>query len=293
MRILITGASGMLGSTAAVELGKSYEVYATGNTTFESVPFENYQAFDLGSEDYTALLDWADPDVILHAAALTNGNFCQENPVTAFDLNGVTLDKFIRQSKDHVKIIYISTDAVFSSSSSLSLEDDCVSPENVYGKSKELGEFFLRNSAKNYCILRTTIVGLNILHRKNSFVEWIINAANSNEKIGLFNDVFFNPISIWDFIEEIKTNIIPNDIKGIYHLAGSEVCTKYEFGSRLIHEMNLSDEYLSASSILSFADRAKRCTDQTLSVEKYEREFQKTMPTIEQTIKAIKNNYNE
>ena len=146
---------------------------------------------------------WSNPDLIIHCAAITDGNFCQKNPFQAFNVNGLSMQKILDSTESKVKIIYISTDAVFSSLSSNACEDDFTRPDNIYGKSKELGEFFLLNSDRNYLILRTTIVGKNINLSKEGFLEWILNSVKNNNKVNLFEDVLFNPITIWDLIEEI------------------------------------------------------------------------------------------
>ena len=170
MRILVTGVSGMLGSSLAVELSQKHKVFGTGNSVM-SLPID-YRIFDLSNESYKELIDWSQPELIIHCAALTNGNYCQNNPLEAFNVNGCATKKLMDASEDHVKIMYVSTDAVFSSSLHMAKEIDCSSPENVYGKSKELGEFFLLNSNRDYLILRTTIVGLNAYRDKEGFVEW-------------------------------------------------------------------------------------------------------------------------
>ena len=79
MRILITGVSGMLGAFLYKILEKENEVYGTGNSIFEEEP-SNYKVFDLKSENYNEIIKWSNPDLIILSGALTNGNYCNENP---------------------------------------------------------------------------------------------------------------------------------------------------------------------------------------------------------------------
>jgi dTDP-4-dehydrorhamnose reductase len=291
LNVLITGASGMLGATLAYEFKSSYNVYATGNSGFTG-QYSNYRRFDLKSESYEELIEWSDPDVIIHSAALTSGNYCEEHPNEAFDINGMSVQKFLASTKDDVKIIYISTDAVFPSSMHLANEEHCVSPENIYGKSKELGEFFLRTAVnRNHTIIRTTIVGLNLNAEKEGFVEWILNSSKNDKQFGLFTDVLFSPISIWHLAREIEFLINANKINSeILHIAG-ELCSKYQFGIELLKSLNLPTKTLSKALISSFEDRAKRSNDQSLDSAYYQKKYKRRLPTLDEIISTIKKHY--
>lgn len=291
MRILVTGSLGMLGANLVAKLSKLHKVFSTDCEKL-NVLNQNYMFFDLQNEKYDDLIDWSKPDIIIHCAAITNGNYCQKNPYKAFSVNGYSLKKFIDSTKSSVKIIYISTDAVFSSSTSYPTEIYSTNPENVYGKSKELGEFFLINSHRDYIIMRTTIVGKNINPKREGFLEWIINSVNNKSCVTLFSDVTFNPISIWDFIHEIEFLINnPKFYKNIFHVCGIENTTKYDFGLKLIDDMNLENKYIVKSKITEFSHRAKRSNDQTLDCSKYINLTKRYLPGLNETIESIKLNY--
>ena len=290
-RILITGASGMLGSSLALSLSKKYIVFGTGNSKMSSL--SNYMKFDLLSNSYKKLIDWSQPDIIIHCAALTNGSYCEKNYQEAFNINGYSVKKLINFTNNKVKIIYVSSDAVFSSKLHVPTETDFTEPENIYGKSKELGEFFLLNAGRDYLILRTTIVGNNINKLDSrGFVEWILNSVKDEQKITLFSDVLFNPISIWDFIDEIVFLIKEDNFyNNIFHLCGTEIISKYDFCIRLIEEYKLNKDFVIKSKITDFKDRAKRSNNQTMNSSKYINLTKRSLPKVSKTIKTIKLNY--
>ena len=291
--ILITGASGMLGATLVDFFKNDYNVYGTGKSEFQDAKFR-YKKFDLMSQNYDNLIAWANPNIIIHCGALTNGNYCEENPNESFNVNGISVQKILNATNSNVKVIYISTDAVFPSSLHLAKESDCVYPENVYGKSKELGEFFLNTAInRDFIIIRTTIVGLKINKQKSGFVDWIINTINNNQELGLFTDVIFTPISIWSLAEELAFLIKSNNLNSETVHIGGELCTKYEFGKTLLETLNIPTTKLMKSSILSFRDRAKRCTDQSLDSSFYKQKYKRSLPTLKQTVNTIKQYYNE
>ena len=287
-KILVTGASGMLGATLVNHLSQNYDVYATGKSIFKK-QFKKYLKFDLSRSCYKKLFQWSDPDLIVHCAAITDGNFCENNPKKAYLINSKSISKLIAYSKKKVKIIYISTDAVFPSTLSMCNEKDITSPENIYGKSKELAEKELIKSDRNYIIIRTTIVGLNINNKKQGFVEWILNSSKKNKKISLFDDVLFNPISIWDLSKEIDFVIQSGLKNGIYHISGSEVISKFNFGISLLNFLNFETKNITKGKIINFTKRAKRSTDQTLDSSKYEKLTKRKLPNVKKTITKFKN----
>lgn len=291
MNVLITGATGMFGSVLSETLNSSLNIYTTGRSLNNLGKEQNYKSFDLKSNSYKELIEWANPDIIIHCAAITDGNYCKDKPLEAFNVNGISVKKIIDATDPKVKIIYISTDAVFPANLHLAKETDLVSPESIYAKSKELGEFFLMQSDRNYTIIRTTIVGGKTKRAANSFVEWIVNSVTQQLEITLFDDVIFTPISVWDLATEIDNVIIPNNVEGTYHITGSEICSKYNFGKDLINELGLELRFVKKGSIEDFAERAGRSNDQTLSIEKYSLEFDRKLPGLVRTIKQIKSSY--
>ena len=164
---------------------------------------------------------------------------------------------------------------------------------NIYGKSKELGEKLLISSNKKYYIIRTTIVGKNLNKSKQSFVEWIIKSSKNNDKITLFDDVIFTPISVFDFAIELIF-LIKGDIqKGIYHISGKSKLSKYDFGKKLLDSMNYSSKNILKGKITNFTSRANRSNDQTLDCSFYMSKTKRDLPDIDKTINSINLNYYE
>ena len=291
--ILITGSSGMLGGALCKELSKYYNIYCTGKSSYKSFDYR-YKKFNLSSKNYDELIKWSNPNIIILSGAITDGNYCNENPLEANLINGISVKKFLKSTNQSVKIIYISTDAVFSNKTYLAKENDLTNPKSVYGKSKELGEYYLLNSNRKFIIIRTTIIGLNSNKNKKGFVEWIINSSINEEKIKLFQDVIFNPISIWDLSKEIlyliKTSKFNNKI---FHISGDELITKYKFGIKLLKELNLPTNNIKVGNITSFKNRVKRSTDQSLDCTLYKNLHNRKLPNIDLTLNSIKKKYYE
>ncbi len=280
----------MLGASFVDALQGEFEVFATAGSDFDENRAQNFKIFDLKQESYDELISWSQPDAVVHCAALTNGNYCEQNPEEAFLVNGFSSKKLLEATGEQTRIIYVSTDAVFPSDTSWVKESDCPKPESVYGKSKELGEFFLLHSSRQVTVLRTTVVGLNINNSRSGFVEWILNSSTQSEQISLFDDVVFTPISIWKFIELTRSIILREIDARILHLVSEDSCTKYQFGIELLKSLGMSHDHIGKGSILTFSKRAKRSTDQTLSSRQTAELLKQRLPEIKEVIQDIKEN---
>jgi dTDP-4-dehydrorhamnose reductase len=284
-KILVTGASGMLGACLVKFWSNKYNVFATSRSNFSDNTAKNYKIFDLKSENYGELIKWAKPDIIVHCAAITNVDYCEENPEEAMIINGESVRKLI-DSAPNAKLIFISTDAVFPCQTHLVTENIRTGPKNIYGKSKEYGENFIKNSLKNNCIVRTTIIGKNINTYKQGFVDWIINSIKKGKSITLFDDVFFTPISIWHLADELEW-IINNHVPKILHISGSEITTKYEFVYRLCKKMGLDTSLIKSGSINDAKFKAERAKDQTLDSSLYISLSKHKLPNLEENIEIL------
>ncbi len=284
-KILITGASGMLGATLVNLWNKRYDVYATAGSDFTENPAKHFKKFNLKSRDYQPLSKWIKPDVIIHCAALTSHEYCQTNPKEAMLVNGDSVKKLL-EVFPKAKLIFISTDAVFPLNTRLANEKIKTGPVTVYGKSKELGEKYILNLAKNGCIIRTTIVGKNINSNKQSFTEWIVSSLKKNKEITLYEDVIFSPITIWHLAKELEW-IIGNKVPKILHVAGSEIISKYDFGYSLCKELNLDINLIIRGKLNQNDLKIKRSHDQTLNCSFYQKLSDHKLPNLEKTIKSL------
>lgn len=286
-KILITGASGMLGASL-VDLWKNkYDVYATAGNDFLENTASKFKKFDLKSENYQILSEWVKPDVIIHCAALTSHEFCQANPKEAMTVNGESTRKLITEFPK-IKLIFISSDAVFPLDTHLAKESNLTVPVTIYGKSKELGEKYVLSMSENGCVVRTTIVGKNINSGKQSFAEWIINSVKNNIKINLFKDVLFTPISIWDFANELEW-ILKNKAPKVLHIGGKGITNKYTFGLELCKKMKLNTKLILPSKLNS--TKIVRSHDQTLDCRLYEKISGHNLPDLNDTIRSLYNHF--
>jgi len=291
MRILITGASGMLGATFIEKWRDKFEIFATDKESFTNSPAKNFMGFDMLNDSYDVLINWAKPDVIIHCAAITNVDYCEDNTEQAMAVNAESVNKSLKYGSN-ARLIFISSDAVFPDGIYMATEKDQTSPENIYGKTKEAGEKYIKDASGNHIAIRTTIVGKNINPSYQGFVEWIVNSVKNGKEIMLFEDVLFTPITIWHLANEIEW-IISSNISGIIHVAGCEPISKYDFGKKICEGLELDTNLIKKGSMDNVKFNAKRSNDQTLDSGFYNSISNRTLPSADETVNIIVKHFQE
>ena len=193
-RILITGGSGILGTnwgcikrhTWDVTLGIHVNLVALANVNTAHINLEDIESL---GEEINAL----NPDLVVHAAAMTNVDQCEMNYDLAKHINADLAGNIaLVTAKNNIPLIYISTDQIFAGDKSYYSEAEKVSPLNNYGKSKALGELKVLSVNKDALIVRTNFFGWGSI-RRQSFTDWLILGLRSGRELTMFEDVFFYP----------------------------------------------------------------------------------------------------
>ena len=181
--VLVTGAKGQLGSDLVLLLKLSgYKVFGMGKSELDIT----------NEEEVNKVVSFIKPDIIVHCAAYTQVDKAESDPDAAFLINGMgTRNIAIAAERNHSKLVYISTDYVFNGSSTTPYHEfSPVSPINIYGSSKLVGETMVRDFHSQFFIVRTSwVFGLE----GNNFVKTMLKLSSEKEKIRVVNDQFGSP----------------------------------------------------------------------------------------------------
>lgn len=224
MKILITGAYGMLGSDLR-EVLKNQELIVTGSK-------------DLDITDEEKVIDFIcenSPDLVINAAAYTAVDDCETNYDDAYAVNALGPKNLaIACNKQDIPLIHISTDYVFDGSKRTPLiETDKLGPQSAYGKTKLAGEKFIQENTDKYFILRTAwLYGLH----GNNFVKTMLELAENHDEITVVHDQVGSPTYSFD-LAVATTNLLFSDKYGIYHVTNEGACSWCEF-AKLIFELS-------------------------------------------------------
>lgn len=235
MKILITGARGQLGS----ELCRCFERGFTELGTPEILKLDNeITAADLDELDISdknaveELFSEKRFDAVINCAAYTNVNGCETEPDTAFRANSIgPLNLAMSAEKIGAELVHISTDYVFSGDGNTPYREwDNVCPQSVYGKSKLLGEQYVREHCRRYYIVRTAwLYG----YTGNNFVKTMIRINREKGGCRVVNDQFGNPTNAADLAHHLL-KLLGSERYGIYHGTGNGVCSWFEFARKIV-----------------------------------------------------------
>ena len=235
MKLLITGARGQLGTElqallqeGGCSLGTLPESIRKANVIPISSDSLNYDDIDSVRGCFSAL----SPDVIINCVAYTNVNACEAERDDAFRLNALVPRNFaIAAEESGSVLIHVSTDYVFDGRTDEPYHEwDLCNPQNVYGKSKLMGEQYVREFCRRYMVVRTS--WLYGRHGGN-FVKAILKAAEEKGIVKIVNDQFGNPTNAEDLAYHLLRLANTCDY-GLYHCTGNGVCTWYDFAYEFI-----------------------------------------------------------
>jgi len=279
--ILVTGASGLLGSNIIMHLqSKNEATVALYNS--KSISVTNVQCIkaDITNERVIKEIIYSlKPDSIIHCAALTNVDWCEKHPSDAYNINA-NATRFIAEAAHEINalLFYISTDSVFDGKKGNYKESDCPNPVNTYAKSKLRGESEIIKSGVEYCIARTNIHGWN-LQNKFSLSEWILNKLETKQKVPAFFDVTFSPLLVND-LATIILDMVKKRSTGLYHIGSSDFCNKFEFACKLADVFDLEKSLIHPVSIDDMSLIAKRPKNMSLNTTKVCTTLKRKMPDI-------------
>lgn len=235
MKILITGSKGQLGN-------ELQDIIKSGKCDICNMPerVKEYEviALDVGDLDITSfesvkkVLEKEKPDVVINCAAATNVDGCESNVDLAFKINALgPRNLAIICEKIDAKLVQVSTDYVFSGQGIKALtEFDLTAPYSVYGKTKLLGESYVRDFSSKYFIVRTAWLYGKV---GKNFVYTMMKLGEEKEVLNVVNDQRGNPTNANDLAYHIL-KLIETEEYGVYHCTGKGECSWYDFASEIM-----------------------------------------------------------
>jgi dTDP-4-dehydrorhamnose reductase len=282
MRILITGVSGLLGlnlalsaagRTSVTESAGSNEIFGvTHQHILHNAPFHVLQADLLERGALERLLDTVQPDWVIHCAALANLDDCEADPDLAHRLNAelpgrlATLVAKGGARAKPMRLVHISTDAVFDGVRGGYGEEDAPNPLGVYARTKLAGERAVTAADPLAIVARVNLFGWSLVGRR-SLAEFFINNLSAGKKVMGFTDVYFCPLLAND-LAGVLIHMLVTQLSGLYHVVSREATSKYDFGVAVARRFGLDEGLITPTPVAASELKAPRSPNLTLRTEK-------------------------
>jgi dTDP-4-dehydrorhamnose reductase len=294
MKILITGANGLLGQHLIQELlHQQFTVVATSKGP-SRLPFEpsdqfSYRTLDITDElNLESVMEEERPDVVVHAAAMTQVDECEKNPDLCEKVNVYGTTQLLVDAEAHSKyIIYLSTDFVFDGLNGLYREDDDLRPINFYGFTKMQAEAIMHTSEIPWAIVRTCLVYGNPLQgTRSNIVNWVRESLQEGEPIKVVSDQLRTPTYVGDLAKGI-VEMIKRKATGIYHLSGKEQLSPYQMALKTADHFSLDKSLITEVTADTFTQPAKRPPSTGFNISKAEKELSYKPMSFEEGLKQM------
>ncbi|MFN8369936.1 MAG: NAD(P)-dependent oxidoreductase [Bacteriovoracaceae bacterium] len=250
MKLLITGISGFLGFNLYSNMSNKFEIIGTHSKNILKIKNWCSVKLDLTNEsDIQKLFNHYNPDLVIHAAAITKLNDCDQNPTLTNQVN-VNSTKILAKlcGLNNRRFIFISTDLVFDGKSSgLYSETDATNPINLYAKSKVTSENFLLNMQDlDYTIMRMPLMfGDGGPYGKSSSYD-LIEKLKKGENYSLFTNEFRTPLTGHEAAKAIS--YLLNCPEKIIHIGGPEKINRFDLGKMICNKFNFNINLLKPTS---------------------------------------------
>ncbi|HKK19772.1 MAG TPA: SDR family oxidoreductase [Opitutales bacterium] len=254
MKILLTGASGLLGNAyAKAAVRRGHEVVALANKNLPAAPgLSRSLLLDLRApEALTSLCLEMWPDVIVNCAAVSSPAVVEADPKAAEKIN-VALPRHLAQLSNHLgaRLIHISTDMVFDGRSEEPYRStDMPAPTSLYGQTKLMSEReVLEHAPEDPVVLRIPILMGNSPGGQRSVHEKLIAAVHAGQRPKLFCDEIRQPASTENVAEVMLELSERRDLHGLFHWAGSETLSRFEMGRRILRHFGMDPNAIESIS---------------------------------------------
>lgn len=248
-KVLITGGSGLLGTSLIEQYKQNNQVYST----YLHIQPKHTPSIRLDLLDTDLIIKTIEkisPDLIIHTAAAKDISWCQNNWKAAHVINVEGTRHIVRAAESiGARLIYISTDAVFDGVRGSYNESDEVTPVNVYGKTKYDGENECLHYKKSL-VLRSSFYGFSIYREKESFIPNSVRKLSEGETVCAATDRVSNPLEI-SLLSSIIYELEKKNLEGIFHIGcinnmsnfevGKKIAEVFGYDSSLIRETKFSE----------------------------------------------------
>jgi dTDP-4-dehydrorhamnose reductase len=273
VRVLITGASGMLGGRLAELLAGRFEVVAARHEAPTPPELAQVPLDLLDATSIETALERSRADAVLHSAALADADRCEADPALAERCNveaSATLARACRLRG--VRLVALSTDLVFDGREAFVREDRVPRPILQYGRTKLLGEEAVLDGHPDAAVARVALVLGRGFGRRGSASEGIAWALRAGRPLRLFTDQYRTPVDDRSAADALA-ELLAGRGRGRDHVGGPERLSPPAPGLRVARVLGLDPGPIEAVTQAAVALGAPRPADVSLDSGRAMREL--------------------
>lgn len=276
--IFLTGGTSLFGSAFLNFIPKNSKVIVVEHklkNQFKHPRIQTVKLNILNKKTLSQLISRDKPDVIVHAAAISNVDYCQSHKKEAWQVNVLGTNNVLEASIDkNIHFIYLSSNAVFDGKKDIYEEKDLPNPVNFYGKTKYQSESLVQKYSNYWTIVRPiTMYGWEPEGSRKNPVTWVLKNLSAKKSLKIVDDVYLNPLFNLD-LGQVAWKIIANESLGIYHVAGAEILNRYQWALKTAVTFSLDPNLISPVPSSFFTGKIATRPQKTIySIEKIKKEF--------------------
>ncbi|HVN56307.1 MAG TPA: SDR family oxidoreductase [Anaerolineaceae bacterium] len=287
MRILISGASGLLGLNLAIQASSGHAVTGVVHEhVLKGLPFP-VLARDLGKPDAAAaLFDEVQPEAVIHCAAMANIDECEAEPERAMRINADLPGWLAGEARRcGVRLIHLSTDAVFDGEKGDYREEDAPNPLGVYARTKLAGERKVLEANPEALVARVNFYGWSLSGKRSLAEQFYYHLAAGRPMQG-FTDVYFCPLLV-NQLAELLIDLAESRLAGLYHLFSPECMSKYKFGIAIARKFGLDETLIRPTPLTQSGLKAARSPNLRMCSEKINLALSRPLPGQAEGLKGF------
>jgi dTDP-4-dehydrorhamnose reductase len=264
MKILITGANGLLGQKLVELLTPMPTVAliatARGANRNALVAGYTYQSLDITQpNEIVEVLEAHKPNVVIHTAAMTNVDQCETEKELCWAMNVTAVANIANTcAKNNIHLVHLSTDFIFDGSKGPYHENDAPSPISYYGESKLAAEEAVLAAGGTWSIARTILVYgvVNDMSRSN-IILWVKGSLEAGKAINVVTDQFRTPTLAEDLAMGCWL-IAQKTAKGVFNISGKDLLTPNQMAHLTADYFGLDKSLIIEADSSTFSQPAKR-----------------------------------
>lgn len=278
MKILITGANGLLGQklVALIQKDNSIHLIATARTKLiPRLSRGEFHSLDISNRDAVdEVIAATKPDVIINTAAMTQVDECELNHEACWKANVSSVENLVNAcSLTNAHLVHLSTDFIFDGTYGPLDENATPNPISYYGASKLASEEVIKKSPLSWCIIRTVLVyGITEDMSRTNIVLWVKKSLEEKKTIRVVSDQWRTPT----LAEDLAMGCYLAAVKkatGIYHVSGKDFLNPYQIAIKTAEFFNLDKSLITEVDSTIFTQPARRPPKTGFVIEKAIREL--------------------